>query len=80
MEIKINIIKTVKGYNYRNAESGKLVGTVNEGRNKPGVYFWELPSDHGFTTEEKAHKELQEALTERAENLGIEITFTNYNF
>ncbi len=58
----------------------ELVGTVNEGRNKPGIYLWELPSDYGFTTEEKAHKELQEALTERADNLGLEITFTNYNF
>lgn len=80
MEIKINIIKTERGYNYRNAESGKLVATVNEGRNKPGIFLWELPCDHGWAAEKQAHYELQEVLRQRADNLGVEITFTNYNF
>ena len=80
MEIIINIIKTERGYNYRNAESGKLVATVNEGRNKPGVYYWELPCEHGWGNEAQAHYQLQEVLRQRADNLGIGINFNNYNF
>ena len=80
MTIKIDIIKTERGYNYRNSESGKLVGTVNEGRNKPGVFLWELPCDHGWADEKRAHYMLQQLLGQRASDLGVEITFSNYNF
>ena len=37
MTIKVNIIKTADGYNFRNAESGKLIGTIHEARIKQNI-------------------------------------------
>lgn len=75
MTIKINIIKTADGYNFRNTESGKLVGTVHKGRNKQGIYVWETFEAYGFNTLNKCLNFLKLELTTRAEQLGCDIEF-----
>lgn len=78
MTIKVNIIKTADGYNYRNADknSNKLIGTIHEGRNKPGIYLGETFGDTtGFGSLEQTHYTLQKILAQRAVNLGCEIEF-----
>lgn len=77
MTIKVNIIKTADGYNFRNAESGKLIGTVHEGKNKPGVYVWESFGEGGFSSLAKCVNFLKLELTDRAEKLGCDIEFNN---
>lgn len=75
--IKIEIIKTSRGWNYRNSESRSLVGTINETHNKPDIYLWECNTNGGFTTKEKAESELKKELTKHANWLGEEIEFIN---
>ena len=79
MTLKIDIIKTGNGYNYRNADTRKLVGTIKEGRNKPGVFLWETFGDYGFVSGlEQAEHELKHTLSQRANDLGIyDIEYTN---
>ncbi len=77
MTIKIDIIKTEIGYNYRNSESRKLIGTIKEGRDKPGIYFWGSFGMGGWASLEQAHSELQYILSRKASELGVEIEFTN---
>ena len=40
MTIKVNIINTADGYNFRNVESGKLIGTVHASKNKDYAHYW----------------------------------------
>ena len=75
--IKIEIIKTSRGFNFRNAQSRKLVGTVNEGQNKPDIYLWETFGEYGFNTLNRSLNFLKLELTTRAERLGEEIEFIN---
>lgn len=75
--IKIEIIKTSRGWNYRNSESRSLVGAINETHNKPGIYLYDTYGAWGFTTEEKAHEEIRKALTQKAKELGEGIEFIN---
>ncbi len=77
MAIKVDIIKTSRGYNYRNSESRRLVGAINESVNKPGVFGFDTFGAFGFDTEEGCHKRLQEALRKHADQLGEEIEFIN---
>ena len=77
MTIKVNIINTADGYNFRNAESGKLIGTIHEGRNKPNAYMWETFGDTGWGNPGQALYTLKEVLSQRASNLGCDIEFIN---
>lgn len=77
MTIKVNIIKTAVGYNFRNSESGKLIGTVHEGKNKPGIYVWETFGEGGFDSLAKCVNFLKLELMTRAERLGCDIEFIN---
>lgn len=75
--IKIEIIKTRNGYNFRNMESRKLVGTIHEGKNKPGIYRWETFGQFGFSTLAKSVNFIKLELMNRAEQLCCEIEFVN---
>lgn len=76
MTIKINIIKTADGYEFRNAETGKLLGTVRQGRNTT-KWHWIIPGDYGCGSEEQALYEIKETLAQRAAYLGLETRFIN---
>lgn len=75
MTIKVNI--EIKGVNYyfSNAETGKLIGTIREGKNKPGIYVWESFDEGGFTSLAKCVNYLKLELMTRAEQLGCDIKF-----
>ena len=77
MKVIVNIITTKYGLNLREAESNKLIGTVNEGRNKPGIYLWETFGDAGWASLEQALYTIKEVLSQRAANLGLDIEFKN---
>lgn len=80
MKIKINIIKTETGYDFRNAESGIITAFIREGRNKPGIYLWHITyGEYGFDNIEQAIYTVKEILSQRAANLGCEIEFINNN-
>lgn len=79
MTLKVNIIKTADGYNYRNADkdSNKLIGTVHKSANKAEMYYVETYDHYDalFGTLEQSHKALQQILAKRAANLGMDIEF-----
>ncbi len=77
MAIKVDIIKAEIGYNYRNSESRKLIGTIKEGRNKPGIFHWKSFGRYGWAALEQAIYELQHTLSQKASELGEEIEFIN---
>lgn len=79
MTIKINVIKTADGYNFRNTKNDKLVGTVHKGRNKQDIYVWKSFEASGFNTLNRCLNFLKLELTTRAEQLGCDIEFININ-
>lgn len=78
MTIKIYITQTGSGYGYLNADSKKVIATIKEGRNKPGIYLWRIVNgEWGFTNLEQAHYMVRELLSQQAANLGCDIEFIN---
>lgn len=79
IEIVITEVEKDIEWQYREADSNKLVGRVREGRNKPGCFMWHIPEngDGGFQNLKEAHYVLQNVLTQYAVNLGCEIKFIN---
>ena len=77
MTIKVTIIKTADGYNFRNAESGKLIGTIHEARIKQNIYTWETFGEHGLDRLAKCINFIKLELLIRAERLGCDIEFIN---
>lgn len=78
MTIKINITQTENGYGYLNADSKKVIATIKEGRNKPGIYLWQIfNGEYGFESLQQATFMVRELLAQQALELGCEIEFIN---
>lgn len=82
MTIKINIIKTTDGYEFRNSGlwDYPVVAAIREGRNKPGIYLWKIIDEDkwGFHNLAGAMGRVKANLTLiAADILGCDIEFIN---
>lgn len=75
MTIKINIESKGVNYYFRNAESGKLIGTIHEARIKQNIYVWETFGEHGLDSLAKCINFLKLEFLTQAERLGCDIEF-----